>query len=176
MAELASSNFLVPNATFFVELAAFLIVLGVLAKWVLPVINKAMEDRQATLRQALADAEEAKARAAEAEEEYKRVISEARSQARALVDEANRLSEQLRAEKRQQAEEESDRIVTRAREDVEAQARKAFEDLRQQAADLAIAVAEKVVGEGIDAESHRNLIDRTISEIEAQAGAAGVTA
>jgi F-type H+-transporting ATPase subunit b len=173
--ELASSNFLVPNATFFVELAAFLIVLGVLAKWVLPVLNRAMEERQATLRQALVDAEEAKARAAQAEEEYKRVISEARTQARGLVEEANRLSEQLRAEKRKQAEEESGRIVSRAQEDIEAQTRRAFEELRQQAADLAISVAEKVVGEGLDREAHRDLIDRTIADIEAQAGAAGVT-
>jgi F-type H+-transporting ATPase subunit b len=85
------------------------------------------------------------------------------------------LSEQLRAEKRRQAEEESGRIVSRAQEDIEAQTRRAFEELRQQAADLAISVAEKVVGEGLDRESHRDLIDRTIADIEAQAGAAGVT-
>ena len=80
---LASSNFLVPNATFFVELVAFLIVLFVLGEYVLPYINEPMEQRQATIRQALEDAEEAKRRAAEAEEEYKRAISEARAQARA---------------------------------------------------------------------------------------------
>ena len=37
---LATSNFLVPNATFVVELVAFLLTLAVLAKYVLPVINK----------------------------------------------------------------------------------------------------------------------------------------
>ena len=64
-----ASNFLVPNATFVVELVAFIGVLFALRRGVLPVINKSMEDRQATIRQALVDAEEAKRRAAEAEEE-----------------------------------------------------------------------------------------------------------
>jgi F0F1-type ATP synthase membrane subunit b/b' len=41
--------------------------------------------------------------------------------------------------------------------------------------DLAIAVVEKVLGEGLDAQSHRNLIDRTIAELEEQARNVGVT-
>jgi len=173
---LGTSNFLVPNGTFFVELAAFLIVLWVLGKWVLPPLTKMMDQRQETIRQALTDAEEAKRRATEAEAEYKRVIAEARSEARAVVDEASKLSETLRAERREQAEAEYQRIVGAAQAEIEAQTRRATEALRQQAADLAITVAEKVIGEGIDAQSHRALIDRTIAEVQAQAGAAGVSA
>jgi len=169
---LGSSNFLVPNATFFVELIAFLIVLGVLAKYVLPPLNKAMDDRQGTIRQALTDAEEAKRRATEAEAEYKRVISEARGAARSVVEEANNLAETFRAERRQQAEQEYERIVASARAEIEAQTRRATEELRQQAADLAIVVAEKVIGEGLDAQAHRGLIDRTIAEVQSQAGVA----
>jgi F-type H+-transporting ATPase subunit b len=173
---LASTNFLVPNATFFVELAAFLIVLFVLGKYVIPPVSKVMDERQGTIRQALSDAEEAKRRATEAEAEYKRVISEARGEARSMVEEANKLAETFRAERREQAEAEYERIVTSARAEIDAQARRASEELRQQAADLAIAVAEKVIGEGIDAQSHRALIDRTIAEVQAQAGTAGVGA
>jgi F-type H+-transporting ATPase subunit b len=173
---LASSNFLVPNATFVVELVAFLLVLAVLAKYVLPPLNKIMEERQATIRQALTDAEEAKRRATEAELEYKRVIDEARSQARAVVEEANRLAEQLRGERREKADHEYEQRVSQAAADIEAQARRASEDLRRQAADLAIAVTEKILGEGIDAQVHRALIDRTIAEVESQPGAAGVSA
>lgn len=172
---LASSNFLVPNGTFVIELLAFLIVVGVLAKYILPYISKPMEERQQIIRQALVDAEEAKRRAAEAEEAYRRAISEARTQARTVVEEANRLAERLRADKRQQADEEFERRVAQARVEIEAQVRQATEALRQQVGDLAVAVVEKVLGEGLDAQSHRTLIDRTIAEVEAQAGAAGVS-
>ena len=168
----AASNFLVPNATFIVELVAFLIVVFLLGKYVLPPLNRVMDERQATIRQALADAEEAKRRSAEAEEEYKRIISEARTQARTVVEEANKMAEQARSERRQQAEAEYERIVSSATADIESQARRAQEDLRQQAADLAIAVAERVIGEGIDRQAQSGLINRTIDEVAASAGAA----
>ena len=168
----ASSNFLVPNATFVVELVAFLIVVFLLGRYVLPPLNRIMEERQATIRQALADAEEAKRRAAEAEEEYKRIIGEARTQARSVVEEANRMAEQARTERRQQAEAEYERIVGSASADIQSQTRRAQEELRQQAAELAIAVAERVLGEGIDRQAQANLINRTIDEVAASSGAA----
>jgi F-type H+-transporting ATPase subunit b len=172
---LASSNFLVPNGTFIVELVAFLAVLGALAKWVLPVLQKAMSDRQQTLADALANAEQAKLRAEEAEAEYRRVIDEARAEARHLVDEANRLADRQRADKQERANQEYESILGRARDDIQAEARQAAADLRQQIADLAIAVAEKVIGEGLEASTHRGIVDRAIAELEADSGAAGVS-
>jgi F-type H+-transporting ATPase subunit b len=167
---LASSNFLVPNLTFVVELAAFLVVLGVLWKYILPPIQKAMNDRQETIRQSLVDAETAKQRAAEAEIEYRRILDDARAQARATVDEANRMAEDVRASRRAEADREYQQIIERATADIDAAARRASEDLRRQSADLVIAVVEKVVA-GLDAQTHRDLINRTIAEVEAASGA-----
>ncbi len=62
---IASSNFLIPNATLIVEIVAFLIVLGFLAKYVLPPLNKALEERQEQIRNALEAAERARAEAEE---------------------------------------------------------------------------------------------------------------
>jgi F-type H+-transporting ATPase subunit b len=171
---LASSNFLVPNLTFVFELIAFLLVVGILGRYVLPRLQTAMADRQAVISQALTDAETAKQRAAEAESEYRRILDEARAKARATVDEAGRLAEQLRADRRAQAEEEYQRTVDRATADIEAATRRASEELRRQSADLVIAVVEKVVA-GLDVDAHRELINRTIAEVEAQSDIAEVS-
>ena len=56
-----ASNFLVPNGTFFVELIAFAIIVWILAKFVIPPINRAMTARQDAIRQEFADLDEAKA-------------------------------------------------------------------------------------------------------------------
>jgi F-type H+-transporting ATPase subunit b len=165
----ASSNFLVPNATFVVELIAFLVVLFLLRRYVLPVINKSMDDRQQTIRQSLEDAETAKRRAEEAEADYRSTIEQARQEARSLVDEANKLGEQLRAELRQRGEQEYERILSRAQSDIDASIRRASEDLRRQVSDLVVVVTEKVIGEGFRSEAQKALIDRTIAEVEAQA-------
>jgi F-type H+-transporting ATPase subunit b len=166
-----SSNFLVPNGTFFVELVAFIIVVFVIGRYILPPINKVMNERQSTIHQALIDAEEAKRRSAAAEEEYKRILGEARMQARSVVEEANKMAEQARSERRQQAEAEYERIVSSASAEVEAQTRRAQEELRAQTAELAIAVAEKVLGEGIDRNAQTSFIDRTIDQVAASSGA-----
>jgi F-type H+-transporting ATPase subunit b len=172
-----ANNFLVPNLTFVIELVAFLGVVAFLSKYVLPLVNNAVNKRQETLRQALVDAREAKERAEQAEAEYQRVIDQARAESRRLVDEANRLAEQLRNEKQAQADREYDLRVSRAAADINAEARRAAEELRNQIADLVITVVEKVIGEGLSVEVHRALIDRTIAEVEAQAQApAGVDA
>ena len=163
----ASSNFLVPNTTFVVEFVAFLIVLFVLGRYVMPRLNQIMTDRQEAIRRALADAEEARQRKADAETEHEQVIREARQQARSIVEEANKQAEQLRAERRQQAEQEYERIVAAAYADIDAQARRAQDDLRRQAADLAVTVAERILGEGIDRSAQESLINRTISEVAA---------
>lgn len=164
----APPNFLVPNATFVVELIAFLIVLGILAKYVLPPLTQRMEERQNTIRQALVDAEEAKQRAQAAEAAYRETMDRARNEARAMIDEAHKLGDQLRADLRARGEEEYERITSRASHDIETSAKRAAEELRTQIAGMVISVVEKVIGEGLDDQAHRDLIDRTIADVEAQ--------
>ena len=165
-----ASNFLVPNATFVVEFIAFLLVLGALARWVLPPLNRMMDERQNTIRKALDDAEEARRRADETEVEYKRALEEARGQARQLVDEANRLGDELRAQARDRGEQEYQRLLTRASADIQAATQQAAEQLRGQVGELVVTVVERVIGQVMDEQSQRTLIDRTIAEAEREAG------
>ncbi len=169
----ASSNFLVPGPTFVVELVIFLVVLWALSKWVLPPVNRVMEARQQTIARSLAEAEEATKRARELEEQHERILEQGRSEARALKDEAARVGEQLRQQLRNQGEEEYERLVTRASSDIEASARRAAEELRAQVAGLVVAVVERVLVEGVSLAGQGQLIERAISEVEAQAAARG---
>ena len=45
--------FLLPNGTFFIELIVSIVLILAIYKWVLPPINKAMEDRQEKIRESL---------------------------------------------------------------------------------------------------------------------------
>jgi len=56
-------NFLIPNGTFVVELVIFLVVLGVIAKWILPPLRDVVDTRRERVATALAKAEQARARA-----------------------------------------------------------------------------------------------------------------
>ena len=61
-ADSSNSNFLVPNGTFIVEVIAFLIMLAILGKYVLPRINKALEDRQEQIQRPVRGQREGPAR------------------------------------------------------------------------------------------------------------------
>jgi len=165
---LASTNFLVPNATFVVELVAFLAVLGTLAKWILPHVNRAMEERQGVIERALSDVDAARRRAQEAEQAAEQAIEQARAEARALRDEAAKLGERARQELRRQGEDEYHRLVDRAAADIEVSARRAGEELRSEVAGLVAAAVEKVLGEGISLANQEQLIERAIAELEAE--------
>lgn len=167
----ATKNFLVPNFTFLFELVAFLLVLGVLAKWVMPRLQQALNERQENIRRGIEDAEHAKQAAAQADADYSAAMDDARVKARAMVDEARRIGDQLREDARKRGEQEAERIVAGARVEIEAEARRAAEQLRRDVSDLVVAVVERVVGRGLDVEAHRALIDRTIGEVEAEAAA-----
>ena len=87
MAE-TESNFLVPNATFLVELAAFALLFYLLAKYVIPPINRAMTNRQDAIRKEFADLDKARADANAAEAEFKAQIADARHEAARIREEA----------------------------------------------------------------------------------------
>ena len=78
---LAGGNFLIPNMTFVVELAAFLIVLGVLRRYVIPPVQQAMTARQDIARKLVSDRQEAKRLLEKAQAAYKTAMADARHEA-----------------------------------------------------------------------------------------------
>ena len=168
---LASSNFLVPNTTFIVELVIFLAVLGVLAKYVLPYLNRALDDRQQAIERNIREADEAKARAQELEEQRTHQLAQGREEARRLRDEASKVGEQLRQELQKKGEEDYQRLVARAGADIQASVRKAAEDLRAQMGELVVAAVERVLSQGISVSDQQRLVDQAIAEVEALSSA-----
>jgi F-type H+-transporting ATPase subunit b len=172
---LASSNFLVPNATIIVEVIAFLIVLGFVWKVVLPPLNRMAEERRQKIADALEAADRARAEADETRSERARILDEARQQARQIVAQANRTAEEAKAEALGATEIEQARLVSAAEAEIAMAKRRALDELSAQVASLVISVARQVVGREIDAEAHRSLIDEALSALRqgAETGVAG---
>jgi F-type H+-transporting ATPase subunit b len=163
-----ASNFLVPNATFFAELVAFLIILGVLGKYVLPPVQKAMRDRQQIINKQIEDSEAARRRLAEAEAEYGRALTEARTQAAQIRDNARVEAQRIVDEMYARAQEESARIVARGEELLAKQRQATVRELRAELGTLAVELAGKIVEESLTDEArHRATVDRFLAELDA---------
>ena len=161
------SNFLIPNATFFVELAAFALLLFLLAKYVIPPINRAMTARQEAIRAQFAELDEAKSEAHAAEEEFRSQIADARHEAARIREEAREQGAQIIAEMREQAQTEAARIVEHAHAQIEADRKAAMAQLRSEVGTLATTLAGRIVGESLDDDVRQSrVVDRFLTELE----------
>ena len=162
-----ASNFLVPNGTFFVELVAFGVIIWILAKWVIPPINKAMTDRQNAIRKEFADLEEAEDDARKAEKEYKDQLADARHEAAKIREEAREQGAAIIADLRKQAQEESERILRHGRAQLEAERAQALASLRNEVGTMATTLAGRIVGESLeDDDRQARTVERFISALE----------
>jgi F-type H+-transporting ATPase subunit b len=161
------SNFLVPNATFFVELAAFALLLWLLARYVIPPINRAMTARQDAIRQQFAELDEAKSEADAAKDEFTSQIAEARHEAARIREEAREQGAAIIAEMREQAQAEKERILESAHAQIDADRKAALTTLRAEVGTLATSLAERIVGESLqDDERSARVVDRFLADLE----------
>jgi len=161
------SLFLLPNFTFVLELVAFLLVLGFIAKYVLPPLRKAMADREAQIRNAIQSAEEARRESAELAKQRREALEAARAEARQIVDQANEVADQLKEEGRQRGQEEYERLVQAASAEIELERQRARDEVMSEVGDLVLRAAERVIGGGLDDERHRALVDEAIAAAQA---------
>ncbi len=162
-----ASNFLVPNGTFVVELIAFAIIVYLLAKFVIPPINRAMTARQDAIRQQFAELDEAKGKANQAEEEFKAQIADARHEAAKIREDAREQGAQIVSEAREQAQSEAARIVEHGHAQVRAERQQAVASLRAEVGTLAIDLAGRIVGESLeDDDRSTRVVDRFLADLE----------
>jgi F-type H+-transporting ATPase subunit b len=55
-------------------------------------------------------------------------------------------------------------LIEKARQAIQSERDEAIEDLRHEFADVTIMAAGKVIGESLDKESHKKLIDKVLNE------------
>ena len=162
------SNFLVPNGTFLVELVAFALLFFLLAKYVIPPINRAMVARQEAIRTQFDDLEKAKADANAAEAEFKAQIADARHEAARIREEAREQGAQIVAEMRQQGETEKARIIDNAHAQIAAERQQAVASLRAEVGTLATTLAGRIVGESLDDDERSSrVVDRFLADLDA---------
>jgi len=162
----ASNDFLIPNATLIVEVAVFLAVLGILARYVYPYLARAIERRQQQIAQSMRDAAEAEQRLASVREEVERMLEDARTQARELGSHAQRDAAADADEIRARARQEAAAFVEQARGDIVAERDRALRELQAQYGALVVAAAGKVLGEAVDPAAHHTLIERSLQSLE----------
>ena len=163
-----ASNFLVPNGTFIVVLIAFILVVTVITKYVLPPLNKVLSERQEQIRGELEAADKAKADAEEADTERRAALDQARTQAREIVAAAQTTADQIVTNATAEAQGIHDRIVASADAEVVVARQAAVEEVTARVGEIVLAAAERVIGREINLADHQDLIDEAIAAVRAE--------
>ena len=141
-----TSNFLIPNGTFFFVLAIFLIVLGVIAKFVVPPIQKVLGERERMIAQTAEDNRKAASQEAAAEADYNKEIGVGRAEAATIRDEARSVGRAIIDDKRGAANDEVAGTLQLANEELKLQKDAISGELQASVETLSETLASRVLG------------------------------
>jgi F-type H+-transporting ATPase subunit b len=139
-------------------LVVFLLLLGALAKWVWPMILKAVEERERKIQAQLDQAEKANQDAQRLLSDYQQKLARAQGEAQDVLAAGRQAAEKAREEILARARSEHEELIARARREIVAEREKALADLRGEAVELSLAAASKVLERNLDSEADRRLV------------------
>lgn len=144
---------------------SFLLAAYLLYKLAWKPILAALEKREEMIRKSLQDVEFAKRQVEMLQAKQKQIIADADRQAREILDQGRQAAQTLAAQAETRAREEARETVAAAAREIQEARERAVRDLRRESADLAIALAEKLVRRNLDSESQRELMRKLTDEV-----------
>jgi F-type H+-transporting ATPase subunit b len=149
-----------------VQIIAFIIVFLTLNAWVYQPMLNMMESRKQKIAQGLEDARVAAEARANAEREAAKIVTDAQTEASKIVREATERATLAGQDVKAAAEAEAAKAREAAVAEAEIERNRILGDLRSQVAGLAIAAANKLVGESLDEKRQRALLDEFFSGVK----------
>lgn len=148
-----------------VQIFNFAIIFIVLRAWVYRPVLGLLEKRRESIAQGLEDARIAAEARANAEEEAREIISNAQNEANQKIREASERAEASARDILSQAEAEAGKAREVALAEAEQERDRILADMRGQVAALAMAAAQRLIGEALDENRQRALIDEFFSGV-----------
>ncbi len=145
------------------QIIAFVIVLLTLQAWVYKPMLDMMAGRRKKIAQSIEDARVAAEARADAEKEASHILADAQAEAGKIVREATDRATVAAQDVKNAAEAEAAKVHQAALNEAEQERNRLLGDLRGQVAALAIAAAQKLVGEALDDRRQHALIDEFFS-------------
>lgn len=150
-----------------ISLCNLVVLFLILKKFLYEPVRKVLAERQKAIDTQYAEAEDAKSDALAYKSKWKSRMASAEEQAENIVKEAVENADKQSAAIIGDSRVRADRIVKQAQADAALERRRAESEIKEQIADVSVALSEKMLGREIKADDHRALIDAFLDEIEA---------
>jgi F-type H+-transporting ATPase subunit b len=142
----------------------FILLFVLLSVFALGPLRRMLDERRARIEEGLRDAEQARRDRESAEAERVAALQEARREANDIITRAQKVAQDSRDADIAATKAELERLRDRASAEIDAEKQRAISDLRAEVADLALQAASKVVGETLNTERERRLVQEFLAE------------
>jgi F-type H+-transporting ATPase subunit b len=147
-------------------IVTFLVLAGLLRKFAWRPLLEALDRRQEAIRKSLDEAKTARQELARLNDESARVLAAARAEADAIISrtraDAARAGEEMKLKARADAE----HIVRNAEREIALETSRALQKVREEAVDLSVAIASKIIQRNLSKEDNERLIAETLKGIQ----------
>lgn len=154
------------NMTLFGQMITFILLVAFTVKFVWPPITKAMAERQAKIADGLAAADRGKHELELAQLKATEMLRDAKVQAAKFIEDAGKRASMMMDEAKMQARAEGARLIELAKNEILIEQANAREALRREIADLALLGAEKILGQQVDMNAHKHLMQQLLTEVK----------
>lgn len=150
---------------FFWQSMIFIGLLFLLRKYAWGPILSAVNERETSIKDALASAEAARTEMESLQSDNQRILKEARAEKEAMLKEARSTRAELINTAKEDAQAEADKILTQAQEAIQNEKRAAINELREQVGSIAMDIAGKVLQKELENKDKQvQLIDQLIQD------------
>lgn len=149
---------------FIFYLVNFLILVGVLGKFLYKPFLNLMETRKQSIIDALDNAEAVNRRADEKMANYDRKIAKLEAEGREIIKEAKIRAEEQANEIIEQANQRASQIMNRAEKEIEREREKAVLEMKEQIAVLSLMAAEKIMERDVEVNGQDQIIEQVLEE------------
>ena len=151
---------------FFWTIAVFLTLLFLLKKFAWGPLLAALDERQAGIRKSLDDADTAKRELTEVQARASALIGQARTEADAILSEARADGARIRQDLRDTGQKEKEALIRGAQQQIQQERDRAVSDLRQEAVELSVMIASKLIRRNLTREDNEALIDDALEQVD----------
>ena len=144
----------------------FLVLVALLAKFAWKPLLTALDDRQQSIRTALDDARKAKQELESIHAESAKLLAQARSEAADIVSRSRSDADRFREEMKEKARAEAAGLMRNAERQIELETTRALQQIRQEAVDISVGIASKLLQRNVSKEDNERLIEETFKQLE----------
>jgi|TARA_B110000444_G_scaffold2157_1_gene1955 F-type H+-transporting ATPase subunit b len=150
---------------FFWQSLIFIGLLFMLRKFAWKPILGAVNDRETSIKDALASAEAARDEMKNLQSDNQRILKEARAEKEVLLKEARATRSELINGAKEEAQEEAQKILSQAQDAIQSEKRAAVKELREQVGSIAMEIAEKVLQKELENKDRQlELVDQLLQD------------